>query len=172
MIRKLLVGLVILTFMFVPGVATAHNGVVHSTEREARQHESRDSQTQPDEAKRQACEVRAETISSIMTRSVRRAENYGALLTTITERLEVFVGNLGEQSTHYNFAPVNAAQANFESNLVALKAEAMFDCNTTDPKSQITAFRQANQAVMKDLQEWRTALKAIVAQLRESGVQR
>lgn len=171
MIRKIIVGLLAFAIILVPGAAVAHNGVDHSSDREARQHETSEMRNPQDEARKKLCEERAATISAIMTRGVERAENYGTLLSTITERLQAFAGDLGERSMQYNFTQVDKAQAAFESNLVALKAVAELNCNATSPKTQIAAFREANQAVMKDLKDWRAALKAVTTQLRESEAQ-
>lgn len=156
-----------------PMTALAHNGVDHSTDREARQHNTPTLQggesPQADEDKLRACEARAENIKALMTRSVFRAENYGELLATVAGRVKNFANSLdlgtdarGHTEESY-VEKLAAAQANYDADFVALKAAAVFSCASENPKAQITAFQEAHRTVINDIKDWRTVLREFVA---------
>lgn len=162
----------------VPATTFAHNGENHSSDREARQHESttlQGGESRLDENKRQACEARAENVKALMTRSVFRAENYGKLLATITERTKNFANTLdlnadaqGRTEQHF-VEKLAVAQTNYDADFTALKAAAVFSCDGDNPKAQIIAFQEAHRTVMKDIKDWRTALRDFVSFLKDSS---
>lgn len=172
-------------FVIVLGTAPpafAHNGEDHTTERETRQHEAvtlqGGSPGRLDENKTRACETRAQNINALMTRSVFRAENFGKLLTTVTERAKTFGKTLrlgidkeGQPTELYYLDNISVAQAKFTADFATFKASATFSCDSDDPKSQIAAFQEAHRTIMKDIRDWRIAVKDFIGFLKSaSGV--
>jgi hypothetical protein len=170
--------LTVSAFVIVLGVAPltafAHNGEDHATERETRQHEATTlqggSSGRLDENKTRACETRAQNINALMTRSVFRAENFGKLLATLTERVKAFSTtlSLGADADVY-IASITAAQAKFDADFAALEAAATFSCDSDDPKGQIAAFQEAHRTIMQDIKNWRVAVKNFVSFLQSAS---
>lgn len=162
--KRVIVAVLSLAMLLVilPGQAFAHNGEDHATEREARQHEA---STKLDDTKKRACEIRAQNITAIMARSVFRAQNHGKLLATLTERLKNFAKTVDGRT--YATDSIDAIQAKFNNDFTTLQAAAVFSCDGDNPGGQIRAFQELNRVVMKDIKEWRLALRDFVSFLKQ-----
>lgn len=156
-----LLALLLLPLFFAVPRALAHEGHDHGTE--AREQETTNSQTRLDDAKKRICQNRADAIKGIMTRSVKRAENYGKFFTTTSKRVITFVENQQQTVNPQLIDAVEAAQTKFEADLQVMKDKVAIDCDSSDPKGQIKAFQEAHRTVLQDLKNWRTALKNLIA---------
>jgi hypothetical protein len=113
--------------------------------------------------KLKTCQNRQTEITSIMTRSVTRAQNQLDLFATIASRTEGFYTKRGKTLTNYDnlVAAIASAKAQAETDLQTLKGFS-FSCDSSDPKGQITAFKAALATERSDLQAYRTAVKNLI----------
>ncbi|HZM64310.1 MAG TPA: hypothetical protein VFB59_04220 [Candidatus Saccharimonadales bacterium] len=176
-IGKLIValGLVLGVSGFIPATALAHLGEDHTNPIEARQHEAttnarEDAKARLSETQKDMCEQRATNITTIMGRSVKRAENFGSFLTTMSQRVTNFVKNQTKPVDPALITALEQAQAQFATDLAAMKEKAVFSCNSDSPKEQIVAFQQAHRTILQDLKNWRLALKDIIVLFKPAQV--
>lgn len=177
---KLAVVGVLALVMVLPAVTLAHDGEDHATLSETREHEATTLREQAknrlSEAQKKTCETRAANITALMTRSVTRAENYGKLLASITERVETYANKQPvtldkdrKPTNKYYLDKIDLAQAQFNEDFSAFQSAAVFSCDSDNPKSQITAFQAAHRTVMKDLKQWRVEVRDIISMLKASA---
>jgi len=115
-------------------------------------------------AKLKVCEARQAKVTSIMNRSITRAERQLALFTKISDRVKAFYVNKGYSLDTYAqlVTAVDAAKAVATTDLQTLKGLDGFDCNSDDPKGDVAGFKLALDTVRGDLKDYRTAVKNLI----------
>jgi len=121
--------------------------------------------------KLKVCEHRKAKITSIMNRSVLRAERQLALFTRIAERVKTFYVDKGYTLANYDelVAAVDAAKADAEANLETFKTLSEFECDADDPKGSIEAFKLAVASVRQDLKDYRTSVKNLIVGVKSAA---
>ncbi|HTH72729.1 MAG TPA: hypothetical protein VL737_05205 [Candidatus Pristimantibacillus sp.] len=141
-----------------------HTGSLRDRLQELKTKREENQQNRLDAVKEKVCENRKQHIASIMDRSITRANKQLDLFSTIATRVEAFYVNKGKTLANYDelVTAVNNAKTKAQGDFDTLKGQTTFDCNGSDPKGQVEAFKTALQSVNQDLKDYRTAVKNLI----------
>lgn len=109
------------------------------------------------------CTNRQKEITSIMTRSITRAQNQTTLFSSIAERVKAFYIKKGKTLATYDslVAAVTAAKTQAAADLATVKADT-FSCDSNDPKAQAAAFKADLKTLTQAIKDYRTAVKNLI----------
>jgi hypothetical protein len=119
------------------------------------------------------CDAHAPVINTIMARASTRAQHQVTLFTGIATKVEVYYVNEGKTAANYNglIFTVTLAETQAKIDLANLKIAGTFNCDVTDPGSDVTTLRDDLKTEQTDLQILRTAVRSlIVAVAQAEGV--
>lgn len=118
-----------------------------------------------EDAKLRACQNREKVINNITSRIADRGQKQLDLFTSIATKTEAFYVNKGKTLSNYDalVADVNAKQAAAATTVAAIKAKSTtFTCNSSDPKAEITSFKDSLKLEIAALKEYKTAVKNLI----------
>lgn len=121
-----------------------------------------------DNAKKKVCENRQNNVNNIMDRRVSWAQRHIDLFTTISERTQKFYTEKGKTLENYDdlVAAANNAKTTAQANLDTLKSAASFDCNSDDPKGEVSSYKTAFDTEMASLKAYRSAVKNLIVAVK------
>lgn len=122
-----------------------------------------------DAAKLKVCENREKHITTTMTNLTTRGTDHLAVFTKIADRVEAFYTSKGKTVANYDtlVADVNAKKAAVETAIASAKASGTtFSCTDPNPAMAAQQFKDAHAAVVKALQDYRTAIKNLIVAVK------
>lgn len=125
--------------------------------------------SQLDAARLKVCEARQQGITQRMNSMVTTATNHVNVFTDIASRVEAFYTSKGKTVANYDtlVADVNAKKTAAETAIATLKASSTsFSCTDANPSLAGQQFKDAHAAVIKALQDYRTAIKNLIVAVK------
>lgn len=128
-----------------------------------------EAQTRLQDAKLKACQAREDAIKKRSTRLTEMANNMLSKFDSIASRVEDYYTNKvvpsGKTVTNYDslVSDIGTKKAAVQSALTAAQTDiAGFSCDGSDPKGQMTKFRDDMQNVKTALKDYRTSIKNLI----------
>lgn len=125
-------------------------------------------------AKLKACEAREKRIEATMGQMTKRGENHIAVFTKIADRVKAFYEEKGRTVANYDelVAAVDTKKAAAEEAVgQAQSVSDVFSCDSDNPKIASQEFREAHQAQVAALKEYRTAVKNLIVGVKSAQSQ-
>jgi hypothetical protein len=122
-----------------------------------------------DAAKLKVCQNREKHITTTMTNLTDRGTDHLTVFTKIADRVEAFYTSKGKTVSNYDtlVADVNAKKAAVETAIANAKASGTtFSCTDPNPTMAAQQFKDAHAAVVKALQDYRTAIKNLIVAVK------
>lgn len=118
----------------------------------------------------QACDKQAANIKSTMRRGVMRVVAQKKKFDTVSKRVQAFYEKQGLSTGQYEtlVEAVTSTEATVQADIDSLKASGTFSCEGTDPKAMAQTFKGNLQAAAENLKAYRTALKALIEDVRSA----
>jgi peptidoglycan hydrolase CwlO-like protein len=127
------------------------------------------------DAKLKACQNREAAITKRSTQLAKTASNIQEKFDAIATRVETYYTAkavpAGKTISNYDalVAEIATKKTAVQTALTTVQTSAAaFSCTSDDPKRQLTQFRTDMQAVKKDLQGYRTAIKNLIVAIRSA----
>lgn len=120
-------------------------------------------------AKLKVCEARQKGITQRMSSMVTTSTNHLNVFSDIATRVETFYTNKGKTVANYDtlVADVNAKKTAAETAIATAKASSTsFSCTDANPSLAGQQFKAAHTAVVKALQDYRTAIKNLIVAVK------
>lgn len=122
-----------------------------------------------DAARLKVCQNREKEITSKMTTLTTRGTDHLGVFTKIADRVEAFYTSKGKTVANYDslVADVNAKKAAAETAIANAKASGTtFSCTDPNPSMAAQQFKDSHAAVVKALQDYRTAIKNLIVAVK------
>jgi hypothetical protein len=124
-----------------------------------------------DAARLKVCQNREKEITTKMTTLTTRGTDHLNVFTKIADRVEAFYKTKGKTVANYDslVADVNAKKAAVETAIASAKASGTtFSCTDPNPGMAAQQFKDSHAAVVKALQDYRTAIKNLIVAVRSA----
>ncbi len=122
-------------------------------------------------ARLKVCEARQQGITQHMSSMVTTSTNHLNVFSDIASRVEAFYASKGKTVANYDtlVADVNAKKTAAETAIATAKASSTsFSCADANPQLAGQQFKDAHAAVIKALQDYRTAIKNLIVAVRSA----
>lgn len=119
--------------------------------------------------KLKACQARQDSIKKRSAQLTKLVTNMEENFDSIAQRVEAYYTNKvlpsGKTLTNYNIlvSDISAKKAAVQTGVAKASDDiAGFNCNSSDPKVQLTLFRNDMQGVKQELKDYRTSIKDLI----------
>lgn len=122
-------------------------------------------QAKRDEQRLKRCEVKEKVLTTRTESLTRMTTNMKEKFTAIVERVKAFATDKNLTVENYDtlLADIETNKTAVDTALASASASAAsFSCDSDDPKSALTSFRENMQAVKQALKDYRTSIKNFI----------